>query len=100
MPNCFLSFAVALYVSAVAAYAPAIGEDRSIVVASTTSTQDSGLFGYLLPIFKTKTGIEVKGIAQGTAQALDTPRRGDPDVVSVPANPQEDTFLHGGVAAV
>src|SRR5260370_504089 len=70
MPNRFLSFAVALYVSAVAAYAPAIGEDRSIVVASTTSTQDSGLFGYLLPIFKAKTGIEVKVIARGMGAAL------------------------------
>ena len=96
MPNRFLSFAVALYVGAVAAYAPAIGEDRSIVVASTTSTQDSGLFGHLLPIFKAKTGIEVKVIAQGTGQALDTARRGDADVVFVHAKPQEEKFLAGG----
>ena len=55
----------------------AIAQDKSIVVASTTSTQDSGLFGYLLPIFKAKTGIDVKVVAQGTGQALDTgaPRR-------------------------
>src|SRR6266403_34306 len=96
MPNRFLSFAVALYVSAVAAYAPAIGEDRSIVVASTTSTQDSGLFGYLLPIFKAKTGIAVKMIAQGTGQALDTARRGDADVVFVHAKSQEEKFLAEG----
>ena len=96
MPNRFLSFAVALCVGAVAAYAPAIAEDRSIVVASTTSTQDSGLFGYLLPIFKAKTGIEVKVIAQGTGQALDTARRGDADVVFVHAKPQEEKFLAGG----
>jgi tungstate transport system substrate-binding protein len=96
MPNRFLSFAMALWVGAVAAYAPAIAEDRSIVVASTTSTQDSGLFGYLLPIFKAKTGIEVKVIAQGTGQALDTARRGDADVVFVHAKSQEEKFLAEG----
>ena len=95
MPNRFLSFALALCVSA-AACAPAIAEDRSIIVASTTSTQDSGLFGYLLPIFKAKTGIEVKVIAQGTGQALDTARRGDADVVFVHAKPQEEKFLAEG----
>jgi len=96
MPNRFLSFAVALCVGAVTAYAPAIAEDRSIIVASTTSTQDSGLFGYLLPIFKARTGIEVKVIAQGTGQALDTARRGDADVVFVHAKPQEEKFLAEG----
>jgi len=96
MPNRFLSFALALCVSAAAGYAPAIAEDRSIVVASTTSTEDSGLFGYLLPIFKAKTGIEVKVIAQGTGQALDTARRGDADVVFVHAKPQEEKFLTEG----
>src|SRR5881227_4077460 len=95
MPNRFLSFALALCVSA-AACAPAIDEDRSIIVASTTSTQDSGLFGYLLPIFKAKTGIEVKVIAQGTGQALDTARRGDADVVFVHAKTQEEKFLAEG----
>jgi tungstate transport system substrate-binding protein len=76
--------------------ATAAGADRSIVVASTTSTQDSGLFGYLLPIFKQKTGIDVKVIAQGTGQALDTARRGDADVVFVHAKPQEEKFLAEG----
>jgi tungstate transport system substrate-binding protein len=76
--------------------APAIAQDRSIVVASTTSTQDSGLFGYLLPIFKAKTGIEVKVIAQGTGQALDTARRGDADVVFVHAKSQEEKFIAEG----
>src|SRR5436190_18394519 len=95
MPNRFLSFALALCVSA-AACAPAIAEDRSIIVASTTSTQDSGLFGYLLPIFKARTGIEVKVIAQGTGQALDTARRGDADVVFVHARPQEEKFVVEG----
>ena len=74
----------------------AIAEDRSIVVASTTSTQDSGLFGYLLPIFKAKTGIDVKVVAQGTGQALDTARRGDADVVFVHAKAQEDKFVAEG----
>ena len=66
------------------------------MVASTTSTQDSGLFGYLLPIFKAKTGIEVKVIAQGTGHALDTARRGDADVVFVHAKAQEEKFLAEG----
>ena len=76
--------------------ARASAEDRSIVVASTTSTQDSGLFGYLLPLFKAKTGIDVKVIAQGTGQALDTARRGDADVVFVHAKAQEEKFLAEG----
>src|SRR6476660_3956758 len=96
MPNRFLSFATALCVGAAAAYAPATAEDRSITVASTTSTQDSGLFGYLLPIFKARTGIEVRVIAQGTGQALDTARRGDADVVFVHAKSQEEKFLAEG----
>jgi tungstate transport system substrate-binding protein len=96
MPSRLLSFALALCVSALASHAPAIAEDRSIVVASTTSTQDSGLFGHLLPIFKAKTGIEVKVIAQGTGQALDTARRGDADVVFVHAKSQEEKFLAEG----
>ena len=75
---------------------PATAEDRSIVVASTTSTQDSGLFGHLLQLFKAKTGIDVRVIAQGTGQALDTARRGDADVVFVHARAQEEKFLAEG----
>jgi tungstate transport system substrate-binding protein len=75
---------------------PARAEGRSIVVASTTSTQDSGLFGYLLPLFKARTRIDVKVIAQGTGQALDTARRGDADVVFVHAKAQEEKFLAEG----
>jgi len=75
---------------------PAWTQDQSIVVASTTSTQDSGLFGYLLPIVKQKTGIEVKVLAQGTGQALDTARRGDADVVFVHAKSAEQKFLSEG----
>jgi tungstate transport system substrate-binding protein len=76
--------------------ATAVAQDKSIVVASTTSTQDSGLFDYLLPLFKAKTGINVKVIAQGTGQALDTARRGDADVVFVHAKAQEEKFLSEG----
>ncbi len=75
---------------------PAAAQDKSIVVASTTSTQDSGLFGHILPIFKAKTGIDVKVVAQGTGQALDTARRGDADVVFVHARAQEDKFVAEG----
>lgn len=71
-------------------------EERFITVASTTSTQDSGLFNVLLPAFTAKTGITVKVIAQGTGQALDTARRGDADVVFVHAKAQELKFLADG----
>ena len=74
----------------------AFAQDKSIVVASTTSTQDSGLFGHILPVFKQKTGVDVKVIAQGTGQALDTGRRGDADVVFVHAKSQEEKFLAEG----
>jgi tungstate transport system substrate-binding protein len=82
--------------AAVLATAPAHAQDKSIVVASTTSTQDSGLFGHILPLFKAKTGIDVKVVAQGTGQALDTGRRGDADVLFVHAKPQEEKFIADG----
>jgi tungstate transport system substrate-binding protein len=88
-----------LIIAGVAAFlsaAPALAQDKSIVVASTTSTQDSGLFGHLLPLFKAKTGIDVKVVSQGTGQALDTGRRGDADVVFVHARPQEEKFVTDG----
>jgi tungstate transport system substrate-binding protein len=71
-------------------------EQRFITVASTTSTTDSGLFYHLLPLFKAKTGIEVRIVSQGTGQALDTGRRGDADVVFVHAKPQEEKFVADG----
>src|SRR4249920_290670 len=85
---------VAALSMSVAAQAPA--QDKSIVVASTTSTQDSGLFGHILPAFKKKSGIDVRVISQGTGQALDTGRRGDADVVFVHAKPQEEKFVADG----
>ena len=75
---------------------PAQAQDRFIVVASTTSTQDSGLFGNILPLFKARTGIDVRVVAQGTGQALDTGKRGDADVVFVHAKPQELAFVADG----
>src|SRR4051812_49202201 len=81
---------------AAALCSPAFAQETSIVVASTTSTQDSGLFGHILPIFKGKIGIDVKVIAQGTGQALDTGKRGDADVVFVHAKAQEERFVSDG----
>jgi tungstate transport system substrate-binding protein len=89
-----LILAVALAAALGASPAPA--QDKSIVVASTTSTQDSGLFGHILPLFKAKTGIDVKVVAQGTGQALDTGRRGDADVVFVHAKSAEEKFVAEG----
>ena len=84
----------ALFVACVACGAQA--QDRFITVASTTSTEDSGLFGYLLPIFEKKTGIKVRVIALGTGQALDAARRGYADVVFVHAKAAEEKFLAEG----
>jgi tungstate transport system substrate-binding protein len=67
-----------------------------ITVASTTSTEQSGLFKHLLPIFEKKTGIQVRVVALGTGQALDMGRRGDADVVFVHAKPLEEKFLAEG----
>ena len=72
------------------------GQEKSIVVASTTSPQDSGLFGHILPLFKAKTGIDVRVVAQGTGQAIDTGRRGDADVLFVHAKAQEEKFVADG----
>ena len=71
-------------------------QDRSIVVASTTSTEQSGLFGHLLPAFEQDTGIKVKVVAVGTGQALDIGRRGDADVVFVHDRAAENKFLAEG----
>ncbi len=79
-----------------ASTAQAQNSQRYIIVSSTTSTQDSGLFGHLLPLFKAKTGVEVRVVAQGTGQALDTGRRGDADVVFVHARAQELKFVADG----
>jgi tungstate transport system substrate-binding protein len=74
----------------------ATAQDRSIVVASTTSTEQSGLFVHILPLFAQKTGIQVKVVALGTGQALDVGRRGDADVVFVHDRAAEDKFVADG----
>jgi len=74
----------------------ASAQERFITVASTTSTEQSGLFGYLLPIYEQQTGVKVRVVALGTGQALDVGRRGDADVVFVHARAAEDKFLAEG----
>jgi len=91
-----LAFAIAALAVAGLTTTSVAAQEKSIVVSSTTSTQDSGLFGYILPKFKEKTGIDVKVVAQGTGQALDTARRGDADVVFVHAKAQEEKFVAEG----
>jgi tungstate transport system substrate-binding protein len=75
---------------------PAIAQEKSIVVSSTTSTEQSGLFSFILPIFKMKSGIDVKVVAVGTGQALDIGKRGDADVVFVHDKPAEEKFVEEG----
>jgi tungstate transport system substrate-binding protein len=77
---------------------PAVGQDRFITVASTTSTEQSGLFDYLLPLFKAKTGLNVHVVAQGTGQAIETGRRGDADVLFVHDTKSEEKFVAEGFA--
>src|SRR5215510_7250726 len=81
---------------ALLALSPAPAQENSIVVASTTSPQDSGLFGHILPLFKAKTGIDVRVMAQGTGEALDAGRRGDADVVFVHYKTEEERFVADG----
>ena len=76
--------------------APSWAADKFITVASTTSTEQSGLFGYLLPLFETPSGIQVRVVALGTGQALDLARRGDADVVFVHDPAAEAKFMSEG----
>ena len=75
---------------------PIHAEDKFIVVSSTTSTEQSGLFAHLLPVFEKKTGIKVRVVALGTGQALDMARRGDADVVFVHDQAAEEKFVAEG----
>jgi tungstate transport system substrate-binding protein len=76
--------------------APPAAQDRLIVVASTTSTQDSGLFEFLLPLFTEKTGIEVRVVAKGTGQAIKEAQNGDADVLFVHDKKSEEKFVADG----
>ncbi len=74
----------------------AVAADRFITVASTTSTDNSGLFHYLLPLFQRDTGIEVRAVAVGTGQAIALAQRGDADVLFVHHKPSEEQFVAEG----
>src|SRR5205085_12625269 len=85
-----------ILVASLVFFSSAFAQERSITVASTTSTEQSGLFGYLLPRFTAATGIAVKVVAVGTGQALDIGRRGDADVVLVHDKAAEEKFVAEG----
>jgi tungstate transport system substrate-binding protein len=89
----FLTLCIALLG---AAALPAPAQDKFITLASTTSTEQSGLFKHILPVFEKKTGIQVRVVALGTGQALDLARRGDADVVFVHARAAEEKFVAEG----
>jgi tungstate transport system substrate-binding protein len=89
--RCFVAITASLVLGTTA-----LAQTRLIVVAATTSMQDSGLFKHILPLFKAKSGIDVKVFAQATGQALDTGRRGEADVVFVHAKSAEEKFLAEG----
>jgi len=90
------AFVIAALGAAAVAAVPAAAQDKFIIVASTTSTENSGLFKYLLPMFEKKTGIQVRVVALGTGQALDLARRGDADVLFVHNKRAEEKFVADG----
>ncbi|MEO7128159.1 MAG: substrate-binding domain-containing protein, partial [Rhodoferax sp.] len=88
--------AAAISIASWGANAQTAADAQTIVMASTTSTEQSGLFGYLLPAFKKASGIDIKVVAVGTGQALDMARRGDADVVFVHDQAAEEKFMAEG----
>jgi tungstate transport system substrate-binding protein len=90
------TFLSTLFLAATLLGGGALAQDKFIVMASTTSTEQSGLFAHLLPAFKQATGIGVRVVALGTGQALDTARRGDADVVFVHDQAAEEKFVAEG----
>ena len=92
----FTAGAAAFGLAAALAASPALAQGKFIVVASTTSTEQSGLFGHLLPIYKQASGVNVRVVALGTGQALDSARRGDADVVFVHDPAAEEKFVAEG----
>lgn len=91
----FISLAASTFL-ALGLTGTAQAEDRFIVVQSTTSTQNSGLFDHILPIFTDRTGIEVRVVAVGTGQAISNAANGDGDVLFVHAKPAEEKFVAEG----
>ena len=85
-----------LATAALVAFGPAAAQDEFIVVQSTTSTQNSGLYGHILPMFTGKTGIEVRVVAVGTGQAIRNAANGDGDVLFVHARSAEEQFVEDG----
>ena len=86
--------------AAIVLVASGVTHAQSIVMSSTTSTEQSGLFGHLMPVFKKASGIDVKVVALGTGQALDMARRGDADVVFVHDQAAEEKFVADGFGLV
>jgi tungstate transport system substrate-binding protein len=97
MKKHILQFTGGLALAASAFLAMPAAQAQNIVMASTTSTEQSGLFSHLLPAFKQATGIEIKVVALGTGQALDMARRGDADVLFVHDKPAEEKFVAEGL---
>jgi len=89
------SFLAGIFLATVVAV-PSLAAERSIVVASTTSTENSGLFGYILPVFEAASGIQVKVVAVGTGQAIKLAQNGDADVLFVHHRPSEEKFVAEG----
>lgn len=96
MKKLFLSLAAGVALALTAVANPAAAQDETIIVQSTTSTEASGLYDHLLPMFEEKTGIQVNVVAVGTGQALENGRRGDGDVLIVHAKPAEEKFVEEG----
>jgi tungstate transport system substrate-binding protein len=96
MPHCLTRRLLVAFCTGLALGTCAHAQDRTIVIASTTSTEQSGLFAQLLPAFRQASGIDVRVVALGTGQALDTARRGDADLVFVHDQPAEERFVAEG----
>jgi len=92
----FLSAALAVAGLAALVMSPAAAQDDVLIVASTTSTEASGMFGHVLPMFEAETGIDVRVVAKGTGQAIEMARRGDADILFVHHRPSEEQFVEEG----
>jgi tungstate transport system substrate-binding protein len=96
LKNTILTLTATALIAVATWAAPALAQDKAIIVQSTTSTQNSGLFKHLLPIFEKKTGIKVHVVAVGTGQAIKNSQNGDGDVLLVHAKSAEEQFVKEG----